>query len=274
MFAALVCCVSGLGFQAMADHEGENHRCWTDQNGGTIHGSEGFEAYVALVPTDNAPAGAAGVARIEAENEEGNVSAVLSLRVQGLPDGDYSVQVTRTSDGSVVEVGTLTLGASASGGGENQNGDQQGEESGSAGGNGFEVQLPADLDPTDIAQIGVVDSSGTLLLAGAVTSGSSTVQYKGSVRLKAGPGAPHAYGQASAQSWSSRGKAFGHYSLQAAGVPANSTFYVTLNGKIVSRARSGPKGRVILQNVPAQQKRIRSMGLLDMRGRTVVGAHF
>ncbi len=263
LFAVGISCA--LVLQALADG-GEDRGCWTDQNGGTIQGSEGFEAAVALTATADAPAGASGVARIEADNEEGNVTATLSIRVQGLPDGDYTAQVTKTSDGSVVAVGTFTLAAGSSS-------EQDGEDSHGQGGE-FQVQLPSDLDPTDIAQVAVADSNGTVLLSGAVSGGSSTVQYKGMVRLKAGPGAPHAYGNASAQSWSSPGKAYARYTLQAAGVPPNSTFYLALNGKVVSRTKSGPRGRVILQNVPVQQKRIRSMGLLDMHGRTVVGAHF
>jgi hypothetical protein len=69
------------------------------------------------------------------------------------------------------------------------------------------------------------------------------------------------------------GKAASRYSLQAAGVPANSQFYLVINGKVIARTRSGPRGRVILQNLPAAQ-RIKSLGLSDTRGRAVVVAHF
>lgn len=276
---AVVICSLMLGCTyAGADQHPEGHHSWTDQSGGQIQGSEGLEARVALTATDNGPAGASGWAKIEADNEEGAVTASIDLRVQGLPDGDYVLAVTRASDGSVVTLDQFTLGSSGGSGQQDMQGSESGSEShhqqdGRGSGSEVRVDLPADLDPTDIAQVGVADTSGALLLSGDVANTGSTVQYKAHVRLKAGRGAPAGNGTAAVQTTVRNGKAASRYSLQAAGVPANSQFYLVVNGKVVARTRSGPRGRVILQNLPAAQ-RIKSLGLSDTRGRAVVVAHF
>lgn len=286
LIAAVVCGLALSGVRAAADEHRDGHHSWTDQNGSPIQGHEGFEAAVALLPTDSGPAGASARAKIEAENEEGSVAATLSVRFQGLPDGDYQLAVTRASDQSVVTVGQFSVagGVLSGTGGDQGHNDASGLEGeaeshhqgGSDGARTTRVELaiPADLDPTDIAQVGIADMDGTLLLLGDVGNASSTVQNKATVRLKAGRGAPHAWGTASVQSVVRNGKALGKISLQAAGVPANSTFNVLVNGKVVGRTKSGPRGRVILQNVTTRQSRVKSAGLTDARGRPVAFGNF
>ncbi len=266
----MICCVSVPVLEALADQGGEGQCGWTDQNGGQVQGQEDFEARVALAPTDNGPAGASGWAKIEAENEEGSVAATLTVSVQGLPDGDYSAVVT-LSDGSQVTVGQFTLAAGQGSTGEN--GEDNGPEHGGWG-SAFQAQLPDSVNPTDITTVTIVDANNNAVLTGDVGSNNSSVQYKATVRLKAGSSAPRANGHASVSTTILNGKAAGRFSLSASGVPANSTLLMSVNGKVVGRARSSPKGNVLLQNIPSRQRAIRSIELKALHGRPVVGAHF
>src|SRR6478672_9826570 len=69
------------------DDQGENCQ------GGHIDGSETLIATVTLVATNNAPTNSGGFAKLISENEDGVVSASLSLSITGLSAGTYDLSV-------------------------------------------------------------------------------------------------------------------------------------------------------------------------------------
>jgi hypothetical protein len=101
MFFAAIC------FTAVADDGGTNgDEC-------NINGTETMDAVVVLNATSNAPAGAAGVAKIDSENDDGSESASLEIKVHGLDPGVYDVSIIQQSTGSNVDVGQFTVSPNA-----------------------------------------------------------------------------------------------------------------------------------------------------------------
>src|SRR5947209_8418245 len=175
--ALLVCGISFVSVHAIA-HDGEGG--WRDHGGDCVQGAETFRARVQLTATDAAPAGAGGVARISAHNEEGTVTASLALNVHGLAVGDYTVGISNSTDGSIVAVGQVTVvdcssfqgGDDADDNDEQENGDGEGEQqhSGSADCTFGRVviQLDPSIDPTAVGALLVSDTSDTVVLSGDV----------------------------------------------------------------------------------------------------------
>src|SRR3954471_1126352 len=95
----------GLNLNVLADgdhegdHQGDQQDEGDNEHGGDIDGSETLIAQIVLTPTDNAPATATGQAKLESDNEDGTVSATLTIKTQGLEAGDYTLSVVKTSDG-------------------------------------------------------------------------------------------------------------------------------------------------------------------------------
>src|SRR5262245_63059513 len=188
----LVSCLFTFNYalSSYADDQGdEQEQECHDEDGpddGDIDGHESLEAKVILVATTNAPAGATGCAKIEAENEDGVQTVELTIKTKGLPPGDYDLSAVRKSDSSTVDLGLITI--SCKGDDEDEDEDEDGdhdedkitqtsslshdgdedededEDEDHDGGNcqcstnvvlrsESEVTLPPDLDPMDIAQI-------------------------------------------------------------------------------------------------------------------------
>lgn len=93
---------------------------WGDTNSEdcNINGTEVMDAIVVLDATSNAPAGAAGVAKIESGDTNGNEAAGIDLKTEGLLPGDYDLSVTLQSTGSNVDVGTFTVSSGEDDGGD------------------------------------------------------------------------------------------------------------------------------------------------------------
>jgi len=271
----------GSGIAIAHDHGGG----WRDHAGNCVQGTETFKARVHLVATDAAPAGSGGVAKIRGQNQEGTVTASLAINLHGLLAGDYTVGISNLIDGSIVAVGQVTVvDCSSFQGGDDDaddNDDQDGDccgdqQSGGSGDCTFGravIQLDPSIDPTAIGSLLVTDTNDTLVLAGDVIQ-NGACEHHGQVRIKAGPGAPHANGIATADSASANGWSHGQFSFSASNVPANSTFNLFVNGKSFGRVRSGPRGHIILQNVRVSKAQVKAVAVGDMHGRVVAAAHF
>src|SRR5207237_1050070 len=117
---------------------------------------------------------------------------------------------------------------------------------------------------------------GNAVLIGDIsnpTSGTS-VKFKAKVKVHGGQSAPTATGLAQIQSVSRKGKTSQRFTLIASGVPANSTFAVSVNGAQASSVQSNKKGRLLVKKLGANHLGIRSVRLVDGQGRTAASARF
>src|SRR5262245_35242446 len=89
------------------DHDGDSHEHHDDCD---IDGDESLKAKITLEPTTNAAGGASGIAKLEAENEDGVTTVELEVKTTGLPAGTYTLSAVRISDGSTVALGDITVG--------------------------------------------------------------------------------------------------------------------------------------------------------------------
>jgi hypothetical protein len=292
-----------------ADDQGdEQEQECHDEDGpddGDIDGNESLEATVMLVATTNAPAGAKGVAKLEAENEDGVQTVELEIKTQGLPPGDYDLSAVRKSDSSTVDLGLITISCN----GDDEDEDEDHDEDEISQTNSFshdeeddqddddededhhgdcgctnavfrsesEVELPPDLDPMDIAQIILSDTAGNALLVGDfvnVTNGT-TIKFKATIRVAPDAGAPQAQGMAVVLSSAKKGKLKKHrFTMIASGVPANSTFNVEMNGTQIGTVKSNKKGKVLVKKLPANLLNLRNVRLTDSEGHTAARAKF
>src|SRR5690242_2875167 len=266
---------AALCFTAYAD-DGDQDEC-------NIHGNESMDAVVVMNATSNAPAGAAGVAKIDSDNEDGNESASIDLKTFGLAPGLYDLSITLQSTGSNVDLGQflvssnfdddqgedegedrlgldLSMGVGAwisnNWGGFTNWGcwtnwsnsnfvsagvwakwfDHGGQGTNGCGTNGIvthtRADLPAGVNPTDIAEIIVSDTNGLPILVGDLVNpaAGSVINISGTVQVTAGPGAPALSGTAQVQSTASKGKWQHHFTLTASGAAAKTNFKLDVNG--------------------------------------------
>src|SRR5262249_7853018 len=132
--------------------------------GGGVAGSEQLDAKTLLTATSNAPAGATGAARLDADDHNGANTATLFVVPNGLAAGTYTVSVTSSTDGSATALGTFDVTTSSSTGtcdGEVKFGTHTG------------LPLPSSFNPQDVAGVQVADSTGVVMLTGSFTSTST-----------------------------------------------------------------------------------------------------
>ncbi len=298
-----------------------------------INGTETMDAVVVLTATDNAPTGAAGVAKIESENEDGSETAHVDIKAFGLTPGSYDLSITLQSTGSNVDLGQFTAGSDGHDGGDGGQGEDQGGNHhgggegedhmgeggwiscnwggctnwgswtnwnntdftcggvwgnwfGNGGGGGnctngttvteIETDLPADVNPTDIAEIIVSDSNGNQILVGDLVtpSAGTVVNISGTVQVVPGPGAPGLSGTAQIQSTASKGKWKHHFTLIASGAAAKTTFKMNVNGHLKEAARSNKSGQMTVKKLPSHTPALRSLKLLDGQGNVAGSAQF
>ena len=217
LLVALLCCASiTLTTAALAGREELHHR-------------------IVLTATTNAPLNATGKAELEVDEKDSTDTAAFAIEFDGLLPGQYTISVTRKSDGSSVSLATF--------------------ESENAGGFGNDdaLPLPAGLDPLDIAGISISDAHGVVLLAGnflddaEVNSGS----FKVEVSVTAGPAAPAARGRALVQSKIMKGTRKAKFRLVASGAAPNEVLTLKINGVDVGTVTADKHGRVHMRELPA-----------------------
>ncbi len=266
-----------------------------------IQGTDSYEAHIVFTATADAPPCAIGTAHLEAENEDGTVTASLRAHFGGLPAGDYVLTAVRISDGSSETLAQLSLGAAGDnpGGDDGQEGDQgTGQWGGSGHGEGqgtwgaqwqwcgdtncagtfearLEMQIPADLDVTDIGQLVLSDTNGTALLVGDATgaSSNSSLQVTASVRLALAPGAAHVHGKAMLHATVHNGRSAAHVSVLLSGVAPNALYKLQINGRQTAQARSGPHGGLTFQPHTNAAK-VHTVNVVDAHGRALAHGHF
>src|SRR5882672_3208191 len=87
IWVVILACTGLLTALAVADDDNEQ--------GGDIQGTEQLDQEIVLTATTNAPAGASGQAKLEAEDADGTTTATLDVETQGLAAGTYTVSITK-----------------------------------------------------------------------------------------------------------------------------------------------------------------------------------
>jgi hypothetical protein len=224
--------------------------------------NERFDAKINLVATPDAPAGAKGKAQFRSEVDDEGGTNSLRLQTTGLEPGDYNVRLVLLGGGTV-DLGVLPI---VDPDGNTNNNNKIKSDS--------DVEVPADLDPNDVAQI-IVAAGGTDLLIGdlADPASKSKAKFSATVPLTAGPAAPDATGTARLKSSTSKGVQKNKLTLIATGVPADTTFTVDVDGVDAGTVTSNSKGKVMVKSIPAEIVNIRTVRLL-VEGAEAVRADF
>jgi hypothetical protein len=258
--------------------DGDNNDQGENCQGGQIDGSETLIATVTLVATNNAPTNSGGFAKLISDNEDGVVTSSFSLSITGLTTGTYDLSVIRKSDGSSVDLGQFDVGSQEGDGDNNdgENGDQDGEKCFQSGVSLEDVQLPANLDPMDIAQILISDSSGNVVLIGDLVNpaATSSIKFRAKVRVHSASAVSSQTGKALAFTSARKGKRADRFTMIASGVAPNSTFSVSVNGQSAGTVKSNAKGKVLVRTLPANLLVVKSVHLIDANGATAVRAKF
>jgi hypothetical protein len=292
------------------EHEGDHgdaggncHTNWVDggditNQDGQIDGSETLVATIMLVPTNNAPADASGVAKLISDNEDGVITSSFSLTTAGLSADVYTLSVVKISDGSVVTLGQINIGDNSSGSeGENdgnEQGDDQGDEDGGHDGQGkgdghgsgddegdrflteSDVTLPADLNPADIAQIILSDSNGNAVLVGDFVNPAptSSIKFKATLRLSGSSKSTKSVNKAQARSTVKKGRRTDRFTMVASKLAPNTVFTISVDGKAAGTVKSNKKGNVMVKKLSANLLTVKSVRLLDAGGNTAAAAKF
>jgi hypothetical protein len=123
------------------------------------------EAGIELKRTAAAPEGANGTAEIDTRR----VPQTLSVEIEGLGPGYYTVGVVRRSDGSDVPVGYMAIQDPTLGpedrAGQNRKEDDNSHQAEKLRSRA-EIVLPQGLDASDVGKIVVVDEGGVVVLEG------------------------------------------------------------------------------------------------------------
>jgi hypothetical protein len=134
-----------------------------------------------------------------------------------------------------------------------------------------EVDLPPDLDPMDIAQIILSDSSGNAILTGDLVNptGASVIKFKAKLAIKGAQG-----GRTQAQSTVRHGRRTDRFTMIGSGVAPNAKFTVYVNGKQAGTVKSNRKGNVLVKKLPMNLLTVRAVRLVDAAGNTALSTKF
>ena len=236
-----------------------------DLRGGDLDGAEHLEQKTILSPTVDAPAGSAGWAKIEAEDEHGLTHAHLNIATSGLVAGTYTVSVSSLASGTVTVLGTIDVAAPTT-------------EVDSEFGDGSALAFPDGFNPLDIGGIQVSDASDVVLLAGDFSSpaGLSTSFLKAKVSTIPGIEAPNSTGSSTLTARVKHHSLHQQFSLTAKGAPANSVLSLLVNGVPSGSVNTSRKGGVSIHKLPKgiDAHKITSVTLEDANGQEVLTADF
>jgi hypothetical protein len=230
-----------------------HHRGETNE----IDGHETFHGHIVLTGTTNAPGKARGLAELQQENEHGNAFYKVEVRAFGLNPGTNAVTAVRLSDASAVTLGNLVVGTSQS--------------------SRADLLLPAGVPITDLGQIMVSDSGGTLLLIGDVngTTPGTMASFKANVKVTPGPGAPNAKGRAQLNLTQHRGIRSEHFTLVASKLPANTAYRIVADGVEVGSVTSNKHGGIVLRELQSDLSTLQDLQLVTVSdGTEALRVHF
>ena len=222
-----------------------------------------FHGSIVLVATTNAPTNATGVAEFKTEEKKEHVKSKIKIKTHGLEAGDYLLSAVQRSDSNSVALGSITV-----------------KDDGKGKTDDKDVDLPADLDIRDIAQIVVsdADTNGTnAVLVGDFTNPGerSRLDFKAKVNAEPGPAAPDASGKASIRSILNHAGLKEQFKLMGKHLPPDTTFDIFVDGTNVGQVTSTERGTVAVRGLPGVSLlTVRAVELKDAGGSVALSAEF
>jgi hypothetical protein len=212
-------------------------------------GVETFAAHIVLSPTDNA-SNAIGQLNLRTVNNNGTTNSQMVIQTFGLAAGDYTVAASLKSDGSSVNIGTITVGNphSRALGHSNDNGH------GHAYGHyrsANRLLLPATVDPANISQITVSDTNSVTDLIGDFINltSKSFVLMKDIVTVSPGDVATNASGRASLSIRAVGTNITAFASMAVCHLPTNTLLNVTFDSQPVGTVTTSSRGTAVVRNL-------------------------
>lgn len=190
-------------------------------------------AFTLTAPTTGADA--VGRAQLlSTVNADGTGKDHLSLETVGLITGTYTVSATTLTNATPVSFGSLRVigRKNRAGIGSVLFGDSK---------NAF----PAGFDAAAIATVTVTNTSGAVVISGAVSDASKMIRA-GHFRLVAGAAYPEATGQVDFVVDTTKKKLKKHFLLFGRKLPASATLTLKVNGTPAGQVTTGPKGRLLI----------------------------
>lgn len=138
------------------------------------------------------------------------------------------------------------------------------------------AELPAGIDPSDIADISVQDTNGNDILVGDVTNPApaTVINISATVRVMPGVAAPGATGTAQLKSTFAKRKWTHQFSLAASGLDAKAIYKQSVNGKVSGASKATKAGAVTIKKLPSHTPVLHSLRLLNSKGSEAASAHF
>lgn len=227
-------------------HRGNWHHFW---------GVETFVAHIVLSPTDNVT-NATGQVNLQAFNNNGATNSHMEVQTYGLPQGDYTVAASLKSDGSSVNLGTITVGNPHGRGYGHSHDNGQGNDGnhghayGHYRGSGRLV-LPGSVDPSNISQITVSDTNNVTDLIGDFVNltNRSFILVKDNVKVSPGDVATNATGFASLNILARGTNVTGFATVAVWNLPTNTVLNVAFDSQPVGTVTTTKHGTAVLRNL-------------------------
>lgn len=255
-------------------HRGEGHH---------FCGAETFVAHIVLSPTDNVT-NATGQLNLQAFNNNGTTNAQMQIQTFGLAQGDYTVAASLKSDGSSVNIGTITVGNPHWRGYGHSNDNGQGNDGNHGHAYGHyrsanHLALPGSVDPSDISQITVSDTNNVPDLIGDFVNltNRSFVLVRDNVKVSPGDVATNATGCASLNILAVGTNVTGFATVAVCHLPTNTVLNVTFDSQPVATVTTSPRGTAVLRNLNLGSVSVQSGNQLTLTttdGGTAATANF
>jgi hypothetical protein len=253
-------------------------------DGSDSHGITSLRQEIVLTPSADAPAGSQVTGTLRLRDNHGTSGAELKLESEGLPAGTYGVEVTLSSDGSTVVLGTFDAAISNEDAEDDDAQDDDDEDSSEVVFGDEGSPFPAGFDPSDIATVSIRDANSVLLFTGNFTD--STLLRRGALHvntaLTAEAGAPTSTGRMNLVAKIKNGASRGMLVLNARGLASNIPVILSIDGTDVATFNTSRAGHVHVKASETSKKQPLSVSLFsahsvhlhDAGGQDLVGADF
>jgi hypothetical protein len=218
-------------------------------------GVETFAAHIVLSPTDNAT-NATGKLELRACNKNGKTNAQMQIQTLGLAPGDYTVAASLKSDGSSVNIGTITVGNPHGRGPGHLHDNGLGNDGNHGHAYGHfrsanRLVLPGSVDPGDISQITVSDTNSVTDLIGDFVNlaHKSFVLMKDCVTVSPGDVATNASGCACLNIRARGTNITAFASIAVCHLPTNTLLNVTFDSQPVGTVTTSRRGTAVLRHL-------------------------